>query len=87
MNFYEYWKLLDEFYKIDNTYHCVVAIGNIYANHKHLYLTDSGNTLSIDEQFALLKDEIIQLSKQFSLLDKHIDNLENKINVFDENLN
>ena len=76
-----------EFYKIDNTYHCVVAIGNIYANHKHLYLTDSGNILSIGEQFALLKDEIIQLSKQFLLLDKHVDNLEDKINVFEENLN
>ena len=45
-----------EFYQKNGKYHCVVAIGNIKPNLKHLYLTDSGNEMSLDDRLSIMAD-------------------------------
>ena len=52
-----------EFYQKGETYHCVVAIGNIIPDTKHLYLTDSGNGMSIDDRLDNMLAQVVNLSK------------------------
>ena len=75
-----------EFYQKDKTYHCVVAIGNIKPNTKHLYLTDSGNGMSIDDRLDNMAAQVDNLSKQFSLLSKEFDDLNNNVEEFENNV-
>ena len=75
-----------EFYQKDKTYHCVVAIGNIKPNTKHLYLTDSGNGMSIDDRLDNMAAQVDNLSKQFSLLSKEFDGLNNNVEEFKNNV-
>lgn len=75
-----------EFYQKDETYHCVVAIGNIKPDTKHLYLTDSGNEMSIDDRLDNMSAQVTNLSKQFSLLGKKFDDLNNNVEEFENNV-
>ncbi len=75
-----------EFYQKDGVYHCVVAIGNITPNTKHLYLTDSGNEMSIDDRLDNMSAQVTNLSKQFSLLSKNFDNLNSSVEEFENNV-
>ncbi len=75
-----------EFYQKDGTYHCVVAIGNIKPDTKHLYLTDSGNEMSIDDRLDNMSAQVTNLSKQFSLLGKKFDDLNNNVEEFENNV-
>ena len=52
-----------EFYQKGEAYHCVVAIGNIKPNTVHLYLTDSGNEMSIDDRLDNMSAQVTNLSK------------------------
>ena len=52
-----------EFYQKGESYHCVVAIGNIKPDTKHLYLTDSGNEMSIDDRLDNMLAQVTNLSK------------------------
>ena len=52
-----------EFYQKGEAYHCVVAIGNIKPDTKHLYLTDSGNEMSIDDRLDNMLAQVTNLSK------------------------
>ena len=76
-----------EFYKEDGEYHCVVAIGNIFENTEHLYLTDSGNEFSIDERLDHMHDDFVQLSKQFTYLTKDVSSLHINVEEFESNVN
>ena len=49
-----------EYYKDENEIHCVIAIGNIYQNRKHLYLSDTGNKSAIDQFEELFNTNEIQ---------------------------
>ena len=75
-----------EFYQKGETYHCVVAIGNIKPDTKHLYLTDSGNEMSIDDRLDNMLAQVTNLSKQFSLLSKKFDDLNDNIKEFENNV-
>ena len=75
-----------EFYQKGGSYHCVVAIGNIIPDTKHLYLTDSGNGMSIDDRLDNMVEQVTNLSKQFSLLSKKFDNLNNNVEEFENNV-
>ena len=75
-----------EFYQKGETYHCVVAIGNIIPDTKHLYLTDSGNGMSIDDRLDNMLEQVVNLSKQFSLLSKKFDELNNNVKEFENNV-
>ena len=75
-----------EFYQKGEAYHCVVAIGNIKPDTKHLYLTDSGNEMSIDDRLDNMLAQVTNLSKQFSLLSKKFDDLNDNIEEFENNV-
>ena len=75
-----------EFYQKGESYHCVVAIGNIIPDTKHLYLTDSGNGMSIDDRLDNMVEQVTNLSKQFSLLSKKFDDLNNNVEEFENNV-
>ena len=75
-----------EFYQKGETCHCVVAIGNIKPDTKHLYLTDSGNGLSIDDRLDNMLAQVVNLSKQFSLLSKKFVELNNNVEEFENNV-
>ncbi len=49
-----------EYYKDGNEIHCVIAIGNIYQNRKHLYLSDTGNKSAIEQFEELFNTNEIQ---------------------------
>jgi len=49
-----------EYYKDDNEIHCVIAIGNIYQNRRHLYLSDTGNKSAIEQFEELFNTNEIQ---------------------------
>ena len=72
-----------EFYKQDNVYHCVVAIGNVDHNDGHLYITDSGSEKSLDERLAEMHDEVIESTKEFTYLVKDVSALRDGIVEFE----
>ena len=76
-----------EFYIKDGEYHCVVAIGNIYENTEHLYLTDSGNTYSIDDRLDQISEQMVDLSKQFTYLSKDVSAMHTNVEEFESNVN
>lgn len=71
-----------EFYKINDEYHCVVAIGNLNSDNGHLYLTDSGENGSLDDRLAAMNAQVILLSKQFTLLSKDVSSFKADIEQF-----
>lgn len=76
-----------EFYQKDGIYHCVVAIGNIDTNTEHLYLTDSGNEMSIDDRLNNISEQMVELSKSFSKLNEKFDDLTSRVDEFESNVN
>ena len=53
-----------EFYQTDGIIHCVVGIGNIKPDTKHLYLSDSGNIASISDQLNAMNEQVILMGKK-----------------------
>ena len=64
-----------EFYKSDKEYHCVVAIGNINPGYGHLYLTDSGSDMSIDDRLDIMNASVNLYYKQVQILNTSVKNL------------
>ena len=64
-----------EFYKSDKEYHCVVAIGNINPGYGHLYLTDSGSDMSIDDRLDNMNAGVNLYYKQVQILNTSVKNL------------
>lgn len=74
------------FYPKDREYHCVVAKGNIKSDTEHLYLTDSGNEMSIDDRLDNMVEQVAKLSEQFSLLSKKFNTLSENVEEFENNV-
>ena len=75
-----------EFYQKDGTYHCVVAIGNIKPDTKHLYLTDSGSEYSIDDRLDQMNSSIFDLGQYVTYYTKIINKLNSSINEFEHSV-
>ena len=76
------------FYKIDNTYHCVVGIGNVNPGKGHLILTDTGNDESISDQInnIVLKTtktskDVEKILSNVSYISEQLENAKNDIQI------
>ena len=75
-----------EFYKKNNEYHCVVAIGNVIPNTPHLYLTDSGFEMSIDDRLDDMNETIQWFGKTVSVLNKDVSALTDEFRQLNLNI-
>lgn len=68
-----------EFYIQNGQYHCVVGIGNIKPNTKHLILVDNGGN-DYNNDIKALKDNVNYILKALKDIDKKEDNIDSIIN-------
>lgn len=76
-----------EYYKTDNQYHCVVAIGNIVPNISHLYITDTGDDKPILEKLKEIQDLAVDAYQLSQYVDQQLQVLNTSLNVIADDIN
>ncbi len=75
-----------EFYQENGIIHCVVGIGNYNPGYKHLYLTDTGGNMSIDERLNDMAKQINILNNTVEVYAEDVSGLKKDVSILNENI-
>ena len=75
-----------EFYQEDGIIHCVVGIGNYNPGYKHLYLSDTGSNMSIDERLADMANQINILNNTVEVYVEDVNGLKKDVSILNRNI-
>lgn len=75
-----------EFYQEGGIIHCVVGIGNYNPGYKHLYLTDTGSNMSIDERLSDMANQINTLNNTVEVYVEDVNGLKKDVSILNRNI-